>query len=121
MEYHSMYEELAIFELSIWLGLSAWIANAIPVIGGGGRPIDGGRCFSDGQRILGDGKTIRGFVVGVCFGTLTGIAQYLAAPHLRPILSQYVTLNSYILLKITERGTGKEYSWQPKIGQISPV
>ena len=42
MEYHSMYEELAIFELSIWLGLSAWFANAIPVIGGGGRPIDGG-------------------------------------------------------------------------------
>ena len=92
MEYHSMYEELAIFELSIWLGLSAWIANAIPVIGGGGRPIDGGRCFSDGQRILGDGKTIRGFVVGICFGTLTGIVQYLVAPHLRPILSQYVTV-----------------------------
>jgi CDP-2,3-bis-(O-geranylgeranyl)-sn-glycerol synthase len=87
-----MYEELAIFELSIWLGLSAWFANAIPVIGGGGRPIDGGRCFRDGQRILGDGKTIRGFAIGVCFGTLTGVVQSLAAPHLKPILAQYVTV-----------------------------
>jgi len=40
---------------------------------------------------------------------------------LNTFLSQYVTLNSYILLKITESGTGKEYSWEPKIGQISPV
>lgn len=87
-----MYEELAIFELSIWLGLSAWIANAIPVLGGGGKPIDGGRNFRDGRRILGNGKTVRGFVVGIFFGTLTGIGQFLAAPYLRPVLSQFVTI-----------------------------
>jgi CDP-2,3-bis-(O-geranylgeranyl)-sn-glycerol synthase len=87
-----MYVELAIFELSIWLGLSAWIANATPVLGGGGRPIDGGRNFRDGRRILGDGKTIRGFLVGVFFGILTGIGQFLAAPYLRPILAQFVTI-----------------------------
>jgi type VI secretion system protein ImpG len=40
---------------------------------------------------------------------------------LNTFLSQYVTLNSYILLKITETGTGKEYTWKPKIGRISPV
>ena len=87
-----MYEELAIFELSIWLGLAAWIANATPVLGGGGRPIDGGRYFRDGRRILGNGKTIRGFIVGVCFGTLTGVGQFLVAPYLRPILAQFVTI-----------------------------
>lgn len=87
-----MYEEFAIFELAIWLGLSAWIANATPVLGGGGKPIDGGRLFRDGRRILGDGKTVRGFVVGVLFGTLTGIGQFLAAPYLRPILAQFVTI-----------------------------
>ena len=87
-----MYEELAIFELSIWLGLSAWIANATPVLGGGGKPIDGGRVFRDGRRILGNGKTIRGFIVGVVFGTLTGVGQFLAAPHLRPLLSMFVTI-----------------------------
>ncbi|MFW9834454.1 MAG: CDP-2,3-bis-(O-geranylgeranyl)-sn-glycerol synthase [Candidatus Thorarchaeota archaeon] len=87
-----MYVELAIFELSIWLGLPAWIANAIPVVGGGGKPIDGGRVFRDGHRILGDGKTIRGFIVGVLFGTLIGVGQSFAAPYLRPILAQYVTI-----------------------------
>lgn len=87
-----MYEELAIFELSIWLGLSAWIANATPVIGGGGRPIDGGKDFRDGRRILGDSKTIRGFIVGVFFGTLTGTVQFLAEPYLRPVLELFVTI-----------------------------
>jgi CDP-2,3-bis-(O-geranylgeranyl)-sn-glycerol synthase len=87
-----MYEELAIFELSIWLGLSAWIANAIPVIGGGGKPIDGGRNFRDGHRILGNGKTIRGFIVGIVFGTLTGVGQFLAAPYLKPVLAQFVNI-----------------------------
>ncbi len=87
-----MYEEFAIFELAIWLGLSAWIANATPVLGGGGKPIDGGGLFRDGRRILGDGKTIRGFIVGVFFGTLTGIGQFLAAPYLRPILALFVTI-----------------------------
>ncbi|MFW9794855.1 MAG: CDP-2,3-bis-(O-geranylgeranyl)-sn-glycerol synthase, partial [Candidatus Thorarchaeota archaeon] len=87
-----MYEELALFELSIWLGLAAWIANATPVLGGGGRPIDGGRVFRDGNRILGDGKSIRGFVVGVFFGTLVGVGQFIAAPYLRPLLAQFVTI-----------------------------
>ncbi len=87
-----MYEELALFELAIWLGLSAWIANATPVLGGGGRPIDGGRIFRDGNRILGDGKSVRGFIVGVFFGTLVGVGQFIAAPYLRPILAQFVTV-----------------------------
>ncbi|TFG07058.1 CDP-2,3-bis-(O-geranylgeranyl)-sn-glycerol synthase [Candidatus Thorarchaeota archaeon] len=77
-------------ELAVWLGLPAWIANATPVIFGGGRPIDGGRCFRDGRRLLGDGKTIRGFFVGVFFGILTGVGQSIAAPHLHPLLAQFV-------------------------------
>ena len=87
-----MYLELALLELAVWFGLPAWIANATPVLGGGGRPIDGGRVYRDGHRVLGDGKTIRGFVVGIFFGTLTGIGQMLAAPYLHPLLEQYVTV-----------------------------
>lgn len=87
-----MYEIIALIELAIWLGLPAWIANATPVLFGGGRPIDGGRSFSDGHRILGDGKTIRGFVVGVFLGTLTGVGQYLAAPYLQPLMEMYVVV-----------------------------
>ena len=40
---------------------------------------------------------------------------------LNKFLSQYVTINSYILLKITEIGTGKEYKWEPILGEILPV
>ena len=87
-----MYEELAFLELAVWLGLPAWIANATPVLGGGGKPIDGGRFYSDGRRILGDGKTIRGFIVGIIFGLLTGLGQMFAAPHLHPMLAQFVTV-----------------------------
>ncbi len=72
--------------------MSAWIANAAPVLGGGGRPIDAGRVFRDGNRILGDGKSIRGFIVGVLFGTLVGFGQAIAAPYLQPILAQFVTI-----------------------------
>jgi CDP-2,3-bis-(O-geranylgeranyl)-sn-glycerol synthase len=92
MEPHQMYEELALLELAIWFGLPAWIANATPVLGGGGKAIDGGRFYSDGRRILGDGKTIRGFIVGIIFGILVGIGQMFAAPYLHPILAQFVTV-----------------------------
>jgi CDP-2,3-bis-(O-geranylgeranyl)-sn-glycerol synthase len=95
-----MYETLALIELAIWLGLPAWIANSMPVLFGGGRPIDGGRLYRDGRRILGDGKTIRGFIVGVFLGTLTGVGQYYAAPYLHPLLELYVVVTpamEYIL------------------------
>lgn len=85
-----MYEALALLELSLWLGLPAWIANATPVIFGGGRPIDGGRLLRDGNRVLGDGKTIRGFIVGVVFGTLTGIGQFILAPYIMPVMELYL-------------------------------
>jgi CDP-2,3-bis-(O-geranylgeranyl)-sn-glycerol synthase len=87
-----MYEALALLELAVWFGLPAWIANATPVLGGGGKPIDGGRFYSDGRRILGDGKTIRGFIVGIFFGIMTGLGQMLAAPYLHPLLAQFVTV-----------------------------
>jgi CDP-2,3-bis-(O-geranylgeranyl)-sn-glycerol synthase len=89
-----MYEELALLELAIWAGLPAWIANATPVLGGGGRPIDGGHNFRDGRRLLGKGKTIRGFLVGVIFGSLVGVMQFFAAPYLRPFLAMYVTVTA---------------------------
>jgi CDP-2,3-bis-(O-geranylgeranyl)-sn-glycerol synthase len=88
-----MYEELAIFGLSIWLGLPAWIANSMPVIFGGGMPIDQGRYYRDGNRLFGDGKTVRGFIVGVLCGTLVGLVQVVAAPSLKSMIAQYVIVS----------------------------
>ena len=40
---------------------------------------------------------------------------------LSKFLSQYVTLNSYVFLKITESGTSIDYTWNPAIGEILPL
>lgn len=53
----------------------AYVANAVPVILGGGRTIDGGRKMRDGKPVFGSHKTVRGFVAGILAGTLVGVAQ----------------------------------------------
>lgn len=62
----------------------AYVANAMPVVLGGGRPLDFGKKMRDGKPVFGSHKTIRGFVVGVVSGTLTGLAQLLVMPYLAP-------------------------------------
>lgn len=64
-----------IISRAIWFILPAYFANAAPVIGGGGLPIDGGKKLSDGHRIFGDGKTVRGFLFGWLVGSVVGIVQ----------------------------------------------
>lgn len=59
--------------VAVWAMLPAYVPNNAAVLAGGGRPIDGGRTWSDGKRILGDGKTWRGTEVG----TLCGVALAL--------------------------------------------
>jgi len=63
------------FAYALWFILPAYVANAIPVLLGGGRAIDGGKTLPDGKPIFGSHKTIRGFVAGLTAGTLTGAAQ----------------------------------------------
>jgi CDP-2,3-bis-(O-geranylgeranyl)-sn-glycerol synthase len=55
--------------------LPAYIANSTPVIFGGGMPVDFRKKFIDRERILGDGKTWRGLLAGICFGSLTGFVE----------------------------------------------
>jgi len=60
-----------ILDLILFL-LPIYVANAIPVVLGGGAPLDFGLRMPDGQRLLGDSKTIRGFLAGVIAGTAAG-------------------------------------------------
>lgn len=53
----------------------AYVANALPVLFGGGRAIDGGKTWSDGKPVFGSHKTVRGFLAGVIGGTLVGVAE----------------------------------------------
>lgn len=69
----SFYENIISLVLFI---LPAYISNAVPVILGGGAPIDFGKKHNDGERVLGDGKTIRGFISGIGAGIV--FAGFLA-------------------------------------------
>ena len=52
-----------------------YCANAIPVLAGGGVPLDSGRNFVDGKPIFGRNKTGRGFVAGLLVGVLAGLVE----------------------------------------------
>ena len=55
----------------------AYCANAAPVLGGGGLPMDFGRNFFDGRRIFGKNKTFRGFFFGLAIGIAVGLMEYV--------------------------------------------
>ncbi len=58
--------------------LPAYIANASPVIFGGGTPIDFGKKLADKKRIFGDGKTWRGLITGIACGSIMGAVEAFA-------------------------------------------
>ena len=60
----------------------SYVANAAPLLLGGGRTLDGGRKLSDGQPIFGSHKTVRGVFAGVIAGTLVGLGESLVDPRL---------------------------------------
>ncbi len=64
------------FRLILYI-LPSYFANSVPVLLGGGAPVDGGRKLHDSQRIFGDGKTARGLLAGVAAGTLVGALEGL--------------------------------------------
>jgi len=77
--------------LAIWLMLPAYIANPSAALLGRGRPIDGGRFFTDNKRILGDGKPVRGFILGSLCGVIVGLLQIWLVPYIAPYLAAYVS------------------------------
>lgn len=60
---------------SLWYIFPAYIANPVPVIAGGGTPMDFGRKFYDKRPLLGSGKTWRGAIAGIIAGTLVAYFQ----------------------------------------------
>ncbi|MBS7644797.1 MAG: CDP-2,3-bis-(O-geranylgeranyl)-sn-glycerol synthase [Candidatus Bathyarchaeia archaeon] len=57
-------------ELLVFI-LPVYVANASPVILGGGAPLDLGRKFMDGKPIFGPHKTFKGFIGGLIAGWMT--------------------------------------------------
>lgn len=75
----------------LWLLWPAMVSNSFAAIFGGGTPMDFGRSWK-GNRVLGDGKTWRGFVSGIVFSVLVGIAQIVLS---EPFSTTHFGLGSY--------------------------
>lgn len=58
------------------------MANAAPLLLGGGTPLDRGKNFLDGERILGDHKTVRGLFAGIIAGSALGLGESLVDSRL---------------------------------------
>lgn len=67
----------------------AYCANAAPVLGGGGTPIDFGKNFIDKKRIFGAHKTYKGFLFGLAIGIGVGVIDciFFKFPWLFAILT----------------------------------
>ncbi len=67
----------------------AYCANAVPVIAGGGKPIDFGKNFVDGKRVFGKNKTCWGFFFGLAVGIAVGLVEcsLFGYPFLFSVLS----------------------------------
>lgn len=62
----------------------AYCANALPVIAGGGLPMDFGAFFRDGRPVFGKNKTFQGFFAGLTVGTGVGLVESIVFGY--PIL-----------------------------------
>ncbi len=63
----------------------AYCANAVPVIAGGGRPMDFGKNFFDGKPIFGKNKTFRGFFFGLAIGIFVGVVESVVFSYPFPL------------------------------------
>jgi len=68
----SLIHEIA---YALWFILPAYVANALPVIFGGGLAMDMGKKLPDGKPIFGSHKTVRGFIAGLIGGVLISAVQ----------------------------------------------
>jgi CDP-2,3-bis-(O-geranylgeranyl)-sn-glycerol synthase len=72
----------------------AYSANAVPVVFGGGRPLDFGKTFKDSRPIFGSHKTFRGFIAGLSVGTLVGFAESIIFENCSPFLGFFLSLGA---------------------------
>lgn len=74
----------------------AYSANAVPVVLGGGTPLDLGKHFRDGEPIFGSHKTFRGFTAGLVIGTLVGIGESIILGNYNTLLAVALSLGALV-------------------------
>jgi len=74
----------------------SYVANAAPLLLGGGAPLDRGRNFLDGERILGAHKTVRGLFAGIIAGSVIGLAESSVDSRLPPLGGFMIALGTVL-------------------------
>ena len=78
------YSPFSIFIYPLLYIFPAYVANAVPVIFGGGASLDFKKKIG-GKRLFGDNKTIKGTVSSLIFGILTGAIESIYIPSMLPV------------------------------------
>ncbi|KON30792.1 hypothetical protein AC482_03030 [miscellaneous Crenarchaeota group-15 archaeon DG-45] len=87
---------------TIYMYIPAYIANAAPVICGGGSPLDGGRTWR-GRPLLGSHKTVRGTLSGIAVGTAVGLLQF---EPMRGLLMAVGAIGGDLIIAFAKRRLG---------------
>jgi CDP-2,3-bis-(O-geranylgeranyl)-sn-glycerol synthase len=74
----------------------AYSANAVPVVFGGGQPLDFGRTLKDSRPVFGSHKTFRGFAAGLLIGTLVGVGESLVFSKYSPLLGFVLSIGALL-------------------------
>lgn len=74
----------------------AYSANAVPVVFGGGAPLDFGKTLRDGRPVFGPHKTFRGFFAGLAVGVLVGFGESLVFNHYSLLLGVMLSLGALL-------------------------
>jgi len=74
----------------------AYSANAVPVVFGGGQPLDFGRTLKDSRPVFGSHKTFRGFAAGLLIGTLVGVGESLVFSKHSPLLGFVLSIGALL-------------------------
>lgn len=74
----------------------AYCANAVPVLVGGGLPIDLGKKFLDGKPLFGKNKTFKGFFSGLIIGTTVGLIESVFFPEYHALFGFLISLGALI-------------------------
>jgi len=85
---------------TLYIYLPAYLANAAPVILGGGGPLDGGRTWIDGEPLFGDHKTVRGTISGLVVGIIAGFIMMMP---LRGVLLSVGAIGGDIIVSFIKR------------------
>ena len=86
------------FAIVSLIAIPIYISNGLALVFGGGPAMDFGKRFFDGKELLGEGKTFRGTLAGIFFGSLGGAIVAVFIPQLAAFLPvdyfQYAVLLS---------------------------